>query len=392
MLILYELYGMIFKILFKEKYMAAKRQNHELSLAKFIFAILIVVIHTKSYATKLGVEPFFSAGWSGTEFFFIVSGYLMAISARKFEGQPIGKSTFDFVMRKIKSIYPFYIIGLIISFAAIQLVFITSNTDRSIFEDIMLSLNELLLLQGSGIKFELFYNGPTWYISAMIIAMMVLFPILVKFRDWYVNIGGLTISVFVYAFISQNVVTFNGTTTWIHFTTLGILRAVAGLSLGVFLFGLVDKIKQRDFTLKAGGRVLLFLSEIGAGVILFYIMKNLTKLKGKYQFDFIMIVIITYICFVIFSELTQINNILPAKLCAFLGKISLPVYLLHRAVVWFYMALDINLSLKKFLLVYLATTVAVVIVAHFVLYICGVIRKKLGPKVYSALVETKEIN
>ena len=101
-----------------------------------------------------------------------------------------------------------------------------------------------------------------------------------------------------------------------------------------------------------------------------------------------MIILIFYICFLVFSELTQINTILPAKLCAFLGELSLPIFLFHRAIIYFYTALEIDLPKNQYLFLYLATIAVLVAVAYFVLYICRLIRKKLGQKTYEALVLT----
>ncbi len=367
--------------------MAAKRQNHELSLAKFIFAILILLFHTNRLATKAGADPIFVGGWSGTEFFFIVSGYLMAISAKKYAQKPLGQSTFDFIVKKLKTIYPFYIMAFAAGFAVRQYIFSINGSIRdTIFTDFMLSIKEILLIQSSGIKTGTTYNGPTWYISVMLISMTFLFPLLLKFRDWYTNIGGLTISIFAYAYVSQNSDTL-ATADWSSFTTLGILRAVGAISLGVFLYGMVERVKSNNFTLTKTGRALLLISEIGAYVLLFWISHNLRELKGGHQFDYIMVIIIVYICFVVFSELSQINNILPAKLCAFLGTISFPIYLFQRPIINFLVGLKTTLSFKKYLAIYVVALAVLVALSMLFLQLCGLIRKKLGPKVHNLLVK-----
>ena len=273
--------------------MTRKKQNYELSLFKFIFSIIIVLYHSHRFFSN-DTTYILGSGWSGTEFFFIVSGYLMAVSSRKYSEKPLGASTFDFIMKKIKSIYPFYIIAFLLTFAVRQFAF-SLKRDLYIFEDFLISINEMLLLQDSGITFKRIYNGPTWYISAMIIAMMVLFPLLLKFKEWYTNIGGLTISVFIYAYIAQNVYSVNNAVTWLNITTVGILRAIAALSLGAFLYGLVNRIKERNFAFTKSGKTLMLLSELGAFILLIWIMQNLRSLNGKYQFDFIMIILIFYI-------------------------------------------------------------------------------------------------
>ena len=58
-----------------------KARNGSLDLMKFVFSIVIVLLHS---GNLFGRNKFFPAGHIGVEFFYIVSGYYMAKSALRY--------------------------------------------------------------------------------------------------------------------------------------------------------------------------------------------------------------------------------------------------------------------------------------------------------------------
>lgn len=364
-----------------------KKHNYELDLAKFMFSIVILIYHcNKLY---IGEETtLLKFGYIATEFFFIVSGYLMVASSHRYQDKAIGRSTLDFIINKIKGFYPYLLIGFVFTFVVRQYVFsLERSITNTVLGDAVASMSELLLLHTSGINFATIYNGPSWYLSSMVVAMILLFPLLLKFKEWYTNIGGLGIAIFTYAFISQNNPTVNGTKIWMHFADMGVLRAIAGLSLGIFLFGLVNRVKEKNIRLNKKGCALVITVELIMYVILAWIMQDLHKLRGKTQFDYIMIILIFGICFIIFSGITRISDKLPAKICSFLGRLSLPIYLNHRAFIYLYQSFNLNLSYKKTVALLLVSTAVACVVTFGILALCRFIRKKLGRKLVKSLTE-----
>ena len=57
------------------------KRNGAIDLLKFLFSLMIVIYHGRLFANA--ENPLFRAGKIGVEFFFIVSGYLMAAKAEK---------------------------------------------------------------------------------------------------------------------------------------------------------------------------------------------------------------------------------------------------------------------------------------------------------------------
>ncbi len=363
--------------------MGIKKYNPEIDLVKFIFSVFIVLYHSNKLVAATGID-LFSFGFTATDFFFMISGYLMVKSSKKYDPMNTGRSTFDFVMSKIKSFYPYLIFAFIVAFAVRQYAKFLDGTfiAWNFWEDLLISINEVLLLQNSGIDFGSIYNGPTWYISAMLISMAVLFPILLKCKDWFVNIGSLIMAIFAYAFTQQERGTLNAL-GWNGFTSRGIVRAIAGLCLGVFLCSLVEKYQAKGTVLKTPGKILVGITELGVFVLLVAIMQK----KVNHRFDYIAIILIFYLCFVILSGITGFSDLLPSKICAFLGKASLLIYLNHRCLVFLFNALCPELRYGITMTLYLAGAVVMAFLAEGVIIICRKIGQKVSPCVKKALVE-----
>ncbi len=342
--------------------MKTRKYNPEIDLAKFLFSVVIVLYHSTKLTSCAGegIMPF---GFLATDFFFMVSGYLMVKSSKKYEERPLGKSTFDFLMSKVKSLYPYLVFSFVIAFVARQIIFFSEGSRPivKLFKDTVASLHEVILLQGSGIDFGKIYNGPTWYISSMLIAMAILFPILMKKKEWFVNIGSLAAAVLVYAFISQEKGTLNSL-GWSGFVSFGVLRAIAGLSLGVFLTSLTDKIAASPLKLNKFGKIALALLEGVLGLTLLLLMQN----EGKNEFDFVAILLIFFICLIIFSSESALSEILPEKLCRLLGRLSLVIYFNHRIMVFLLNAFAPELSYKRSLVIYIAASALLVALAEVI--------------------------
>lgn len=359
--------------------MSKKKFNPEIDLLKFIFSIIIVLYHTKNLtaisSADITILPY---GFTGVEFFFIISGYLMVKSSKKFEGKPIGRSTADFLINKIKSFYPYFIFSFIIAFIVRQFSFFVDK-DQSLvafLKGSVLSINELLLLHNTGVDFGTIYNGPTWYLSAMILGMAIIFPVLLKHKNWFVNLGSLVVPILIYAFSSQEKGTLNSL-GWSGFLNYGILRAIAGLGLGCFIGAMIDRLQENNITLRRFFKIALWLVEAGLFGLLIVIM----QFEGKNKFDYIAVIVTFFICFIMLSGLTGVQNVLPGKICSLLGRFSLVIYLNHRYVAFLINTLVPELSPEKTMVVYLGASVVVAIVAEIIVSATKALWSRISPVV-----------
>ena len=362
-----------------EGYMVKKKINPEIDLLKFLFSVVIVLYHSK-YAVMIGDNAPLPAGYICVEFFFMVSGYFMAKSSEKFDSLHIGRSTVDYVINKLKPIYPYFIIAFLIAFAVRQTSFFVKGdyyfTDLG--RSLISAIGEVMLLMKSGIEYGTIYNGPTWYIGAMFIAIGVLFPLLLKHRDWFLNVGSLIISIFLYGYACQAKKTLNYL-DWSEFTTFSVIRAIAGICLGCFIFSVVSRINSKDIKIKKTGKAIFVLIEM---IILLIIGLIMQYGKGK-GLDFVSIIFFCFLCVIVFSGVTGIPDILPQKFCSFLGKASLLLYLNHRVVARVLNHFKFDISPMGNLLIYIAITVCLAFMCNIVVELC---RKSL-PKLKNLLFE-----
>ena len=294
-----------------------KVHNGDIALWKFIYCLMIIIYHV-SNSKILEVKYEFKYGAIGVEFFFLVSGYLMAKKALNFELKEkieIGKETIKYLFNKIKRIYPYILLSYIISLPVLTIV---KNFSKS---DIVNSVWDLLIMQSNGI-----YKTHTvivaWYISAMLISMLILFPLILKYKKNYIYIIAPIIVFFGWGYIIKKYNNFPNPWIWNGFTTIGVIRATFELSLGSIIYCLSEKLKQINFTKFA--KILLTIIEIvGFCSILFIV--NINEANTKY--DSVMLLIIATSITIAFSQQTVLLNHLNNKFVYFLERLSLPLYI-----------------------------------------------------------------
>ena len=127
---------------------------------------------------NLSNNNIFEAGSIGVEFFFIVSGWLMTKKALKLnvENEKLGENTFEFIWKKVKAFFPY----MLISYICALILHINISHLRKY--QIVNTIWDLLLLRISGIKYWHGVLGVAWYISAMLVCMIVLYPLIVKYK------------------------------------------------------------------------------------------------------------------------------------------------------------------------------------------------------------------
>ena len=133
-----------------------KKHNGIIGFWKFMFCILILLFHC---AEKMGKNGFFESGRIGVEFFFIVSGYLMTKKALNNE-------------EGLKAFFPYVIFPFIISFF-VKGIYKADQIANSIWN--------LLLIDMSGVR-STTVIGQTWYISVMLISMLILYPLIRRYK------------------------------------------------------------------------------------------------------------------------------------------------------------------------------------------------------------------
>ena len=106
----------------------------------------------------------------------------------------VGSDTLSFAVRKFTIIFPYYIIPWIVAFTFLQIS--PTVTWKTVIKNAIKSLFTVLEINMSGLGgYQVL--GPAWYISAMILTAMILYPILLKHYDYFVNVLSLLLALFI---------------------------------------------------------------------------------------------------------------------------------------------------------------------------------------------------
>ena len=300
-----------------------KTYNGAIDFWKFIFCLVILIFHVGEY---FGEGNFlFRWGQFSVEFFFVVSGYFMCVSAHnaeKKEAVGLGTETFRYILHKIQSILPAYLFAFCLSW----LNWFYFNGLHLLQQKGLMTFvyTNLCMMPDFFLTFMAGYEGKviiriTWYISAMLIAMLVLYPLLRRYKDTFRLIAAPLIVLILSGYFS-NTTHYNGIMDYEVIMTHGVMRAFIGLSLGCITYDFSRFLQRYNFTVFA--RVLLSLVEFCGYALLLFIMQ-FGKEDGAY--------LILFILFFTFSVTTSKQSMTAVWFdnvcCKFLGRFSLYIYL-----------------------------------------------------------------
>lgn len=288
---------------------------------RLVFTISIVLCH----GVLLVQERQIKVSTLGVEFFFILSGFLMANSVRKtpvYAGT-LGEDTWRFLFRKIKPIYPVYLFAVLAEILCSA--FFRKDFDISVFP---YYIYDLLFLRAAGWKKTglTVLVGASWYIMAMFLAMAVIYPLLRKNTDSYLHIVAPLIAVFVCGWFSIAYGKIDQALQYDYNLCLGFLRAFAELNFGCFAYLVCEKVKRRygqDPTWKT--RAFWTAAEILPMAIVLYIATHLNRGNS----DFACILLLGAGIAASFSGLGYTNLWLEKVNVGWIGRLSLAVYLNH---------------------------------------------------------------
>lgn len=301
----------------------SKKHNGIISFWKFMFTLMIIALHVglrmKSMLDiKLPNKNIFNGGSIGVEIFFIVSGYLITKNAFRVntENSNLGVITFKYIWKKIKVFFPYILIAYLC--ALILHIKISNLKDYQVINTIW----DILLLRMSGIKYWHGVLGVAWYISAMLICMIILYPLAIKYKKNFIYIIAPLNVIFVGGWISHTYGNIADPEVWTGIVYKSLLRAFFELSLGAIAYQFSEYIKSINFT-KLGRRVLTFIEIFGFLSIFYFVNKP----SPHDKYDFIMILILFISISIAFSEKSILQNFGNNKVFYYLEKISLPMYL-----------------------------------------------------------------
>ena len=292
---------------------------------RFFFTVLVALYHLEIYYTS---GKLFPSGTSAVEFFFVLSGFLIALSAGHwFEKHPeplsakeAGIRATQFVWKKVKALFPVIVMTLIIHIAING-----GGYSRKNWLDAALNSEwDLLFMVGTPFGYN---NGnapivPLWFLTALFIAGYVYCYMLYRRYHFTLFIAPL-IGVMLYSFFTLNSSLVLDFYAKMGFMTAGTIKAFAEMALGISLFHLYDHLRRKK--LSPVWEVVLTL------LMLFSIYRYfaLTIKINTGMDNFRRIVYIMIIVLLSFLNKDVITGILNNGFSRALGKISMTMYVCH---------------------------------------------------------------
>ena len=356
-----------------------KQHNVTIDFLRFLFSV-IVVLHHSRYV--LGDDNcYFLGGSLAVEFFFFVSGYLLLAGADKAgrknsagyllpggvdmagrkngagyllpggadkagrkngagttgiggetngigaETTGIGAETLHFILHKIRSFLPEFLIAWWIGFVLIGVVRQYGVLDylKAFGNDFW----ELTLVKMSGLSTH-GIDGAMWYLSAMLLGMAILYPLLRTKRDLMTHLVCPLIALFLYGYLCQAEGHPRDPIVWLGLCYKGLVRAVAGLCTGVVICMAVRRLKRFSPSgLTKTGNALVIGAQLLCLLLTIRYMAEQEPSEYDYFYMFLLmlLVLLSFAGFGLESVLGNSQRL--HLLSAFLGKYSLSLYLGH---------------------------------------------------------------
>ena len=274
---------------------------------------------------------FFVHGAIGVEFFFLLSGLLMARHVdnlrKKKTKESLGEETSKYVFKKYMSVFPYHILGFILIFILTLVVENKSITDSLVL--LVESIPGVLLIQMTGFK-GVVLNHIEWYISSLLLGIAVIYPFLRKYYDTFVKYVAPLIAILILGYLYFETGKLTGVMKWMGIGYKGTIRGIAELLLGVYGYYLGTELSKLKKLPKSGKIILtIFEGLLYISISLFVVMTFANR------FEFYALIAIYLLLIISYSGITYSSKLFNNKFVYYLGKLSLPIYVTQLSAIIF---------------------------------------------------------
>lgn len=272
-----------------------KDKNLSIEFLRFLFALLVVMVHTYELRPENPDSYPFVGGYIAVEFFLILSGYftLKSISEIEADSDKCGKIALHLTWKRFKNLFFFILCSVMLQYIVEAIV--QKMSFYTTAKNLMYSIFEILLLPMSGI-YQTFFDSPLWYLSSFFLVLPLFQYLLLRYRDFISTIFLTLVPLLVYGHFCVTYGELDRWNIWYGFFYIGTLRVLAGLCMGGICFWAASALKKTLLTKTAS--VLIGVLQIIMLSLIFFISYK----KAHTRLDFILVLLITLFLILTLSE------------------------------------------------------------------------------------------
>ena len=302
-----------------------------------IAALLVVFYHIGWLYPAYSLE-FIRNGALMVDLFFVLSGFVMALSYGDKLGKTIGIS--GFLSARFWRLYPLHLVFLIV-FLMIEGVKYFAETQLGISADkAAFSQNNgesfvyhLLLLQSMGLQDHSSFNTPSWSISVEFYTYILFAGVFMLF----LNRQSRALTSLFLALCSLLLIIQFGKDSLTFDDHVSFFRCTYGFFIGVFGYRIYQWQQAHIQQSPEGSRTNR--TELIYTALILITLGYLLLIKHDNYLEFLIPpVVATLILFLVSSPQSKLANLLSWSPFLWLGKVSYSIYISHMAFIWFFTA------------------------------------------------------
>ena len=315
---------------------AGRKRVSAVEFWRFVFTVMVSLYHFEIFFMKKSLFP---SGSGAVEFFFVLAGFTLAMSAERrhlsrggaaASAKEAADRALTYVKDKLRAILPIVICWLLLH------VLISPGLEefKSKLDFLMNAEWEVLLLVGTPMGFNsgLAPNIPMWFLTSLLIAGYVYTYLMERHFDRMRFLAPL-IGVLGITFFALKTTTVLDHNVAVGFMTAGTVKAFSELALGISLFFLYARVREKKPKLWL--MALLELAELYVVYRLFSLIIGRPAGLENYKRTLYIMALILFA----FLRVTPLTKALDNPFSRLLGKITLAMYLCHYTLITVYFTL-----------------------------------------------------